>query len=140
MRPRYAWELTAHIDDVAPATLPPWVLTLVTAPARRMQVGDGRGRLLREGERNDGLFRIASALRRHGLVEKALRAAVEAINRLQCVPPLEPGEVAKIAASATRYAPAARCEWCGAPLLQETEHTATALDEEALMARALGVV
>src|SRR5262245_20766831 len=99
MRRRYAWDVTANLDDLAPGSLPRWVLTLVTVPRRSMQ-SDG-ALLLREGERNDRLFQLGSALRRYGLGELALRGALEAINRVQCVPPLEPTEVAKIAASAT---------------------------------------
>jgi len=100
---------------------------------------DGTPLVLREGERNDRLFQLACALRRYELGNEALRGALEAINRVHCMPPLEPGEVAKIAASATRYAPPARCETCGAPLPQDGERTGAAHDEDALIARALGV-
>jgi hypothetical protein len=139
MRPYYAWEVTAHIDDVAPAGLTRWLLTIVTAPRRRLPLRQGTALRLREGERNARLFRLACALRRYALGERALRGALEAINQAHCVPPLEPGEVARIAASATRYAPPARCERCGGPLPQDAECTATALDEDALVARALGL-
>jgi hypothetical protein len=108
MRPRYTWEATAHIDDVAPGILPPWLLTLVTAPGRSLQTREDTPLLLREGERNSRLFRIGSALRRYGIGEQALRGTLEALNRAHCVPPLEASEVAKIAASATRYAPEGR--------------------------------
>ena len=136
MRRRYAWDVTASLEDVAPGSLPRWVLTL---PRRSMQ-RDGAALLLREGERNDRLFQIGSALRRYGLGEQALRDALEAINRVHCVPPLELREVAKIAASATRYAPPARCETCGAPLPQDDERRGAVRDEDALIARALGVM
>jgi hypothetical protein len=139
MRARYTWDVTADLDAVAPAQLPRWVLTLVTGPRRSMPGGDGAVLQLREGERNDRLFQLACALRRYGLGAQALDGALEAINRVHCVPPLEPAEVAKIAASASRYAPPARCETCGAPLPQDDERRGAVGDEDALMARALGV-
>jgi hypothetical protein len=139
MRRRYTWDLTASLEEVAPGSLPRWVLTLATMPRRSMQ-RDGTALLLREGERNDRLFQIGCALRRYGLGEQALGGALEAINRVHCVPPLEAAEVAKIAGSATRYAPPARCQTCGAPLPEDGARTATAHDEDALMARALGVM
>jgi hypothetical protein len=140
MRPRYTWEVTAHLDEVAPAIMPRWLLTLVTAPVRSTFSHDGTPLLLREGERNACLFRIGCALRRYGLGAPALRDALEVVNRAHCATPLEAAEVAKIAASASRYAPPARCNTCGAPLSQDGEHARAAVDEDALMARALGVV
>jgi len=139
MRHRYAWEVTADLDDVVLGQLSRWALTLVTAPRRSMPTRDGTPLVLREGERNDRLFQLACVLRRYELGEQALTGALAAINRVHCVPPLEPAEVAKIAASATRYAPPARCETCGAPLPQDGERTTAAGDEDALIARALGV-
>jgi len=139
MRHRYAWDATAHLDDVAPASLPPWAVTLVTAPRRSLPGREGTVLRLCEGERNVRLFQLGCALRRYGVEEPALRGALEAVNRVQCVPPLEPGEVAKIAASATRYTPPARCDLCGAPLPQDDERRGAVGDEDALIARALGV-
>src|SRR5262245_61917829 len=138
MRHRYAWDATADLDDVVPAPLPRWALTLVTGPGRSMPGRDGTPLVLREGERNARLFQLACALRRYGLGAPALEGALEAINRVQCVPPLASGEVAKIAASATRYAPPARCDRCGAPLPQDDERRGAVGDEDALIFRALG--
>jgi hypothetical protein len=140
MRPRYTWEATAHIDDVAPGILPRWMLTLVTAPRRSTLSRDGTSLVLREGERNGRFLQIGCALRRYGIGEQALRGALEVVNHAHCTPPLDAEEVAKIAASAARYAPAPRCDACGAPLLAEKMSVGDALDEDALMARALGVV
>ena len=140
MRPRYIWEVTAHVDEMAPAIMPRWLHTLVTAPGRTTQSHDGTPLVLREGERNARLFQLACTLRRYELGARALRGALAAVNEEHCVPPLEPGEVAKIAASAARYAPPARCDLCGAPLPQDGERSTAARDEDALMARALGVM
>jgi putative DNA primase/helicase len=133
----YVWDVTADPDMVPLAAVPRWLLDRMRTRARARLPVDGTP--LGEGERNARLFQLGCLLRRYRLGEPALRGALEAINRVQCVPPLEPSEVAKIAASATRYAPPARCDLCGAPLPQDGERTTAARDEDALIARALGV-
>jgi hypothetical protein len=63
-----------------------------------------------------------------------------AINAVHCQPSLPADEVARIASSAARFAPSARCSACGAPLPQDDVRATEHRDEEVLMARALGVV
>lgn len=58
-----------------------------------------------EGGRNDTLTRIAGGLRRQGMGEAAIAAALHATNAERCVPPLPDSEVDKIAASVARYEP-----------------------------------
>jgi hypothetical protein len=106
MRHRYAWEVTAHIDEMVPAEMPHWLLALVTAPGRSTLTRDGTPLVLREGERNHRLHQLASLLRRYGLGERAILGCLEVINREHTTPPLDPEEVARIATSAARYAPA----------------------------------
>jgi hypothetical protein len=64
-----------------------------------------------DGERNDGLFREARALRAKGWGDAAMVDAIEALNRTACVPPLPDDEVQTIVASALRYPPDAASEW-----------------------------
>src|SRR5262245_42950830 len=80
---------------------------------------DGTPLVLREGERNDRLFKLACAQRRYGIGADALRAFLEAVNRAHCVPPLDVDEVATIANSAARFTPTERCVHCGNPLSQD---------------------
>lgn len=56
-----------------------------------------------EGQRNEGLFRMACRLRRAGLDQAELLAAVHAANRRRCQPPLPPEEVDALCRSAARY-------------------------------------
>ena len=63
-----------------------------------------------EGRRNVTLTRIAGALRRHGCAEATIVAALTVVNADRCRPPLEAGELARIAARVSRYAPAALTE------------------------------
>jgi len=100
----YAWDIASHPDDVPLAGVPVWLLTLFD----KQQAGlrrDGSPLLVRDGARNDTLFRLSCALRRFGVGEVALVDCVRGINREHCRPPLAEDEVRKIAASAARYAP-----------------------------------
>jgi len=61
--------------------------------------------LLFEGSRNCGLASIAGALRRRGLTQSEIEAALLVANRERCVPPLPEPEVIRIARSISRYPP-----------------------------------
>ena len=147
----YAWQIGNEPDAIRLAAAPAWLFTVEAADASRNQRtahakdrldplrADGTSLVLREGERNRRLFQLGAAFRRYGLGTRALRTCLEAINAEHCRPLLPAGEVARIARSATPFAPPARCGACGAPLPQD-EASAAALDEDALIARALGVV
>jgi hypothetical protein len=101
----YTWEIGFDPRAIPVADAPTWLLTIARTRSVRAEQHDGRPLVLRNGERNDGLFRIASALRRLGIAEDAIRASIEAINRVHAVPPLEAAEIATIARSASRYHP-----------------------------------
>jgi len=62
----------------------------------------GIGRIYRQGERNDTLFRSACWLRRKGASQAEIEHALAVINR-RCLPPLDAKELQKISASAARY-------------------------------------
>ncbi len=49
-------------------------------------------------------------MRRRGVSEGGIRAALLHENATRCVPPLDPAEVEKISASVARYAPDAESE------------------------------
>ncbi|MDR7400475.1 MAG: DUF3987 domain-containing protein, partial [Armatimonadota bacterium] len=59
-----------------------------------------------EGTRNVTLTSLAGSLRRRGLSQGVIEAALAAVNERVCVPPLPEEEVRRIAASVSRYAPA----------------------------------
>ena len=61
--------------------------------------------VIREGQRNVLLTSLAGSLRRRGVSPEALEAALLAINRVQCDPPLPENEVKTIAKSVGRYEP-----------------------------------
>jgi hypothetical protein len=70
------------------------------------------GDVIPEGSRNDTLASIAGTMRRRGLGEDTILAALLAENE-KCSPPLERAEVEKIAHSIARYEPASIHEAAG---------------------------
>lgn len=65
----------------------------------------GVGRIFPQGKRNDGLARLAGALRRRGASQSEIEVELLAVNLRRCCPPLAVSEVSKIAASVARYEP-----------------------------------
>ena len=62
-------------------------------------------RIVREGARNDNLFRYGCAMRRRGASHGEIEEKLLGRNEQFCKPPLDVEEVSKIAASAGRYEP-----------------------------------
>ncbi len=93
---RYAW-LTAP-DGLDLAALPENVVKLLTTPATNgngLRYSDPRE--IREGQRNDTLYRVGRGLVAKGLSREAVKAALAAENRARCQPPLPDDEVEAIA-------------------------------------------
>ena len=103
----YEWDIE-HNDHLVPPPMPPWLLALVVDK----DAGDGHhtvepiGEIIVEGQRNATLTSLAGSMRRRGMSEKAILAALVAENRARCRPPLGHDELAQIAASVARYTPA----------------------------------
>jgi Bifunctional DNA primase/polymerase, N-terminal/Primase C terminal 1 (PriCT-1) len=58
-----------------------------------------------EGQRNQTLTSLAGSMRRRGMSETAIEAALQIENRERCQPPLSEIEVSKIAKSIANYSP-----------------------------------
>ncbi len=103
---RYAWEVSGHPDDIAPAPLPSWLEgrihngSLTPAPSAG---GHDEGMAIPAGQRNATLASLAGAMRRKGASQIAIAAALLAENAERCDPPLPEREVERIAASISRY-------------------------------------
>lgn len=102
---QYEWELSCHPDETLLASLPGWLQRLP------MQTGGppthtDPARPICEGERNARLTSLAGTMRRRGMGESAVLAALLEHNRQRCEPPLPEDEVRKIAAGIMRYQPA----------------------------------
>jgi putative DNA primase/helicase len=102
---RYEWIVSPEEADLADP--PEWLMAALRrrrfkAPAAAAPVGER----IPQGERNKALTSIAGTMRRRGMGEAEILAALEVANARRCTPPLEADEVAKIAASVARYEPA----------------------------------
>jgi putative DNA primase/helicase len=89
-----AW-LSAALDAL-PASSPQARL-VGPAPAEANQIPDG--------QRNATLARLAGTMRRVGMSQAEISAALNQANRDRCCPPLSPAEVERIAESIAHYEP-----------------------------------
>jgi len=105
---RYEWEASSHPDDQPLAPLPDWLATLLKKPTPTPRgSATNAGGDIPGGRRNDTLFKVGCALRRHGATEDAIRAALSIDNQARCNPPLPEEDIRRIAASCMRYEPSA---------------------------------
>lgn len=108
---QYTWEVGYGPDDRDPADLPDWLLGLLSERGKtdRLRVVVAGDEVLPKvilQARNVALTTIAGVMRRRGLSEPAILAALLATNDERCSPPLGETEVRKIANSIAKYAPA----------------------------------
>ena len=100
---RYEWVISPEEAELADP--PAWLVKQARLRRRRMQAEDV-GETISNGSRNKNLFSIAGTLRRRGLDEASIAAALLGINETKCETPLDEDEVRRIAQSASRYEPA----------------------------------
>jgi hypothetical protein len=104
---QYTWvDVTVPVADLPPHLWP--VLVVKDDPAAHngahpTPVEDGAP--IPEGQRDTMLASLAGSMRRRGMGEGAIKAALLAENAARCVPPLPERDVAKIAKSVGRYPP-----------------------------------
>ncbi len=88
------------------ADMPFWLLAALQGQGRRPET-TANGEEIKEGSRNAALTSLAGSMRRRGMNASEILAALRAINDRRCAPPLADDELAGIAESVGRYAPAA---------------------------------
>jgi Bifunctional DNA primase/polymerase, N-terminal/AAA domain/Primase C terminal 1 (PriCT-1) len=96
--PGYEWTRTEPL-----AQLPHWLAN----GKSRTGNADAIGETISEGGRNATLTSLAGTMRRRGMSETEILAALQVANETRCVPPLASSEVERIAGSVARYAPTA---------------------------------
>lgn len=103
----YAWEIGCGPGEIPMALLPTWLLGLIVQKAVRSK-GVPAARIderISEGSRNATLASFAGTMRRRGMSQSAILAALLEENAQRCDPPLEEEEVQGIVKSIARYAP-----------------------------------
>ncbi|MDQ3318428.1 MAG: phage/plasmid primase, P4 family, partial [Actinomycetota bacterium] len=98
-------EWVVSTEEAELADPPEWLMRLL-GPRERKGAAPAVGEQIPQGQRNKGLASIAGSMRRRGLGEAEILAALEVANDRRCSPPLDSVEVEKIAASVARYEPA----------------------------------
>jgi len=73
------------------------------AGKRRRTETRADGQPIPEGGRNNALASLAGSMRRRGMSQSAITAALMEVNDEQCRPPLDDGDVRRIAQSVCRY-------------------------------------
>lgn len=106
----YTWELSSEPGALPLAELPAWLLDELTRDGQKPTTGTAPaiGETIPKGQRNATLTSLAGTMRRRGMGESALLAALKEENAARCEPPLPDDAVVAIAKSVARYAPAPR--------------------------------
>jgi P4 family phage/plasmid primase-like protien len=99
----YEWLVSPEEAELADP--PPWLQRLLELE-RPQGPAASVGTRIPPGERNKVLASLAGTMRRRGMGEGEILAALRVSNEQRCQPPLEAEEVEKIAASVARYEPA----------------------------------
>ncbi len=86
---------------------------LKAKPKATAEAAEPVGGLIPETRRNHTLLSLAGTMRKRGMTQAAIEAALLETNRQQCRPPLTEDEVRKVAASGSRYTPDATAFCCG---------------------------
>jgi hypothetical protein len=101
----YEWEISAHPDDMPLAQVPAWLLEKLTAKTDRTHPSSS-GETIPAGQRNAALTSLAGSMRRRGMGQASIEAALRIENAARCQPPLSGAEVSAVVASVSRYTPA----------------------------------
>jgi len=98
------WLPGCSLFERKPATLPDAVVKLLLEKMRDRKplVEPSRNGHIPEGERNQTLFRLGAKLGREGLPRQTIHAALNAVNRWACKPPLADKEIESIVLSTCR--------------------------------------
>ena len=99
----YEWEASSTPTSMPLAPLPDWLHRLMlqgkTKPAKSKEA-PGK---VKEGRRNEEMFRLAASLRAKGLTVAEITAALTEANKTRCDPPLSEQEIKTICQSSGRY-------------------------------------
>jgi len=101
----YGWALDSSPDECELRALPRALADALAEP--KQPATPTLKKRIGRGQRNATLTSLGGTMRRRGMSERAIEAALLAENLARCDPPLSKREVAAIAKSVVRYKPAA---------------------------------
>lgn len=104
----YEWEASSEPEEVGLAAMPQWLIDLLAAPAQKADVAvfhgkPGESSEIADGGRDNFLTACAGAMRRWGMTQGAILAALRIDNELRCKPPLADADLIRISKSVMRY-------------------------------------
>src|SRR5215211_1645618 len=99
----YEWIISPQEEELADP--PGWLMDLLER-SRSKGPAPPVGEHIPPGKRNDTLASLAGSMRRRGMGQGEILAALRVTNEQRCQPPLDNEEVEKIAASVAGYEPA----------------------------------
>ena len=97
---RYRW-----LKNTKPVLLPAWIHKLQASENGNNEGKRNQGSSISKGERNQALLSYAGTMRRRGMGQEEIAAALVVMNRNRCSTPLPESEVRSVAASVCRYTP-----------------------------------
>jgi hypothetical protein len=106
----YTLEAEHSLDEMALAPMPDWLLSKLTEPQYRQGATTQESEKIPEGRRNTTLASLAGSMRRRGMTQDEIEAALRVVNVNRCVPPLNDDEVKRIAKGIAQYEPGATNE------------------------------
>jgi putative DNA primase/helicase len=102
---RYQWQENRGPGNQTIASLPDSWLQFISGNSQaRNEPVPRDGAAIPEGSRNTELTRVAGKMRRAGLSEADMLAALRGVNKARCRPPLGDEEVTQIARNIAQYA------------------------------------
>ena len=101
----YVWEVSSHPTSTKILPLPPPLIALL-AKQNISSRAEPVPNSIYKGQRNEVLTSLAGTMRRRGMTENEIGAALLVVNAERCQPPTGATEIQQIAMSVSRYEPA----------------------------------
>lgn len=101
----YVWDVQMHPTSTKLLDVPPPLIDLL-AKQNITQAAEPVSNTIYQGQRNAVLTSLAGTMRRRGMTEREIGAALSVVNSERCNPPLSEDEIRQIAMSISRYEPA----------------------------------
>jgi hypothetical protein len=101
----YLWKSGKSVRNLSLPPVPNWLRELISNGQPPQHQHELDAEVIPHGQRNAKLASLAGTMRHRGMHQASIEAALLQENLLRCKPPLDNGEVSRIAASVGAYAP-----------------------------------